>query len=140
MVQPRLYTARNLCSIMLSPRKWLASGDADEVVFLGRYDLDGDDVASAQSLFVAGDEDEGMDVGGVGSGAADEDVLFALDGLIEDAVERAADLLLVAGESNLLLKLHELLAAGLHHVGGHVVGQLGGRRVGLKGIGEDAHP
>src|SRR5689334_9065304 len=75
-----------------------AGGDGDEVVVLRGDDFGGDDVAGAELLFVAGDEDEAVHIGSVGGRAADEDVAFAFDGLIEDDVDGTADLLLVAGE------------------------------------------
>ena len=49
---------------------------------------------AAQLVLVAGDEHQAIDIGRVGVGAADPDVLLARDRLIEDHVERAADLLL----------------------------------------------
>src|SRR5205807_2362950 len=89
----------NLCRSrrITAARAWFSCGDSDEIVFPSGDDLDGDDVAGAKLLFVAGDEDEAVHVGGVGAGAADEDVAFAFDALVENYVERAADLLLIAG-------------------------------------------
>src|SRR5436190_590255 len=118
---------------------WLSSGDADEVVVLRGDDFHGDDVAGVRPMLIAGDEDEAIDVRRVGGAAAKPDVLLAFDRLIEDDVERAANLRCIAGESDLLLDLHQTLAALLHDFGGHVVGQLRGWSIGLEGIGKNTH-